>query len=197
MGEGTGGDPASCTSHLGVADRDGTVVALTQTLLSPFGAKVMLPQTGILMNNGIMWFDPRPGGPNSIAPGKRPLSNMCPTLVELADGRRAALGASGGRRILPAVAQLLSFLADFEMGPDDAAHCPRINVDGPDLVEADSRLPAETLALLEARFALAVRPHGVHPSAYACPNAVVWDPQSGTATGVAHVMSPNACVSAP
>ena len=197
MGEGTGGDPASCTSHLGVADRDGTVVALTQTLLSPFGAKVMLPQTGILMNNGIMWFDPRPGGPNSIAPGKRPLSNMCPTLVELADGRRAALGGSGGRRILPAVAQLLSFLADFGMSPDDAAHCPRINVDGPDLVEADARLPAETLALLEARFALAVRPHGVHPSAYACPNAVVWDPQSGTATGVAHVMSPNACVSAP
>ena len=197
MGEGTGGDPASCTSHLGVADRDGTVVALTQTLLSPFGAKVMLPQTGILMNNGIMWFDPRPGGPNSIAPGKRPLSNMCPTLVELADGRRAALGASGGRRILPAVAQLLSFLADFGMSPDDTAHCPRINVDGPDLVEADARLPAETLALLEARFALAVRPHGVHPSAYACPNAVVWDPQSGTATGVAHVMSPNACVSAP
>ena len=197
MGAGTDADPASCTSHLGVADRDGTVVALTQTLLSPFGAKVMLPQTGILMNNGIMWFDPRPGGPNAIAPGKRPLSNMCPTVVELADGRRAALGASGGRRILPAVAQMLSFLADFGMSLDDAAHCPRINVDGADLVEADARLPAETLAVLETRFALAVRPHGVHPSAYACPNAVIWEPESGTATGAAHVMSPNACVSAP
>ena len=197
MGEGNDADRASCTSHLGVADRDGTVVALTQTLLSPFGAKVMLPQTGILMNNGIMWFDPRPGGPNAIAPGKRPLSNMCPTVVEFADGRRAALGASGGRRILPAVAQLLSFLADFGMSVDDAAHCPRVNVDGADLVEADARLPAETLALLEERFALAVRPHGVHPSAYACPNAVVWEPESGTATGAAHVMSPNACVSAP
>ena len=196
MGEGTGAEPASCTSHLGVADRDGTVVALTQTLLSPFGAKVMLPETGIVMNNGIMWFDPQPGKPNSIAPGKRPLSNMCPTIVEFADGRRVALGASGGRRILPAVAQLLSFLADFGMSPDEAAHCPRINVDGPDLVEADARLPAETLAMLEARFALGVRPLGVHPTAYACPNAVVWEPESGTATGVAHVMSPNACVSA-
>ena len=197
MGAGTDADPASCTSHLGAADRDGTVVALTQTLLSPFGAKMMLPQTGILMNNGIMWFDPRPGGPNAIAPGKRPLSNMCPTVVELADGRRVALGASGGRRILPAVAQMLSFLADFGMSLDDAAHCPRINVDGADLVEADARLPAETLAVLETRFALAVRPHGVHPSAYACPNAVTWEPESGTATGAAHVMSPNACVSAP
>ncbi len=197
MGAGTDADRASCTSHLGAADRDGTVVALTQTLLSPFGAKVMLPQTGILMNNGIMWFDPRPGGPNSIAPGKRPLSNMCPTIVEFADGRRAALGASGGRRILPAVAQLLSFLVDFGMSLDDAAHCPRINVDGADLVEADARLPAETLDPLKARFPLAVRPHGVHPSAYACPNAVVWDPESGTATGAAHVMSPNASVGAP
>ena len=197
MGEGTDADRASCTSHLGVADRDGTVVALTQTLLSPFGAKVMLPQTGILLNNGIMWFDPRPGAPNSIAPGKRPLSNMCPTVVELADGRRAALGASGGRRILPAVAQLLSFLADFGMSVDDAAHCPRINVDGPDLVEADARLPAKTLDMLAARFALGVRPHGVHPSLYACPNAVVWEPESGAASGVAHVMSPNAFVGAP
>ena len=197
MGAGGDADRASCTSHLGAADRDGTVVALTQTLLSPFGAKVMLPETGILMNNGIMWFDPRPGGPNSIAPGKRPLSNMCPTIVEFADGRRAALGASGGRRILPAVAQLLSFLVDFGMSLDDAAHCPRINVDGGDLVEADARLPAKTRAMLEARFPLAVRPHGVHPSAYACPNAVVWEPESGIATGAAHVMSPNASVGAP
>ena len=197
MGAGTDGERVSCTSHLGAADRDGTVVALTQTLLSPFGAKVMLPQTGILLNNGIMWFDPRPGGPNSMAPGKRPLSNMCPTVVEFADGRRAALGASGGRRILPAVAQLLSFLADFGMSLDDAAHCPRVNADGADLVDADARLPAETLALLEGRFALSVRPHGVHPSVYACPNAVIWDPHSGTASGAAHVMSPNACVGAP
>ena len=197
MGEGTGADRASCTSHLGAVDRDGTLVALTQTLLSPFGAKVMLPETGVLMNNGIMWFDPRPGEANSIAPGKRPLSNMCPTIVALADGRLAALGASGGRRILPAVAQLLSFLADFGMSLDDAAHCPRINVDGADLVEADARLPAATLAMLEARFALAVRPHGVHPSAFACPNAVAWDPQAGTASGAAHVMSPNASAGAP
>ena len=197
MGAGDGADPASCTSHLGVADRDGGVVALTQTLLSPFGAKVMLPETGILMNNGIMWFDPRPGGPNSIAPGKRPLSNMCPTVVAFDDGRRAALGASGGRRILPAVAQLVSFLADFGMSLDQAVHCPRINVDGTGPVEADARLPAETLAMLESRFDLAVRPCGVHPSVYACPNAVIWDPATGSASGAAHVMSPNACVSAP
>ena len=56
--------------------------------------------TGILMNNGVMWFDPRPGRPNSMAPGKRALTNMCP-VVALRDGRAwFGVGASGGRRIL-------------------------------------------------------------------------------------------------
>ncbi len=197
MGDGAAADQATCTSHLGVVDRHGTVVALTQTLLSPFGSKVMLPRTGILMNNGVMWFDPRPGGPNAIAPGKRPLSNMCPAILGLGDGRRVALGASGGRRILSSVVQLLSFLADFRMSLEDALHCPRINVSGTELVEADARLPAAVLDALDRQFDLAVRPHGVHPALFACPSAVAWDPRRGTAAGAAHVMSPNACVSAP
>ena len=83
---GPAGNPrASSTTHLSVVDRDGMMVALTQTLLSRFGAKVLLPETGVLMNNGIMWFDPRPNHPNSIAPGKRPLANMCPVIVSRPD----------------------------------------------------------------------------------------------------------------
>ena len=64
-----------------MVDRAGTMVSLTQTLLSVFGSKVISPSTGILLNNGIMWFDPRPGRPSSIAPGRRPLSNMCPVIA--------------------------------------------------------------------------------------------------------------------
>jgi gamma-glutamyltranspeptidase/glutathione hydrolase len=98
----------SCTTHITAIDREGGVAALTTTLLSSFGSRYVLPQTGILMNNGVMWFDPRPGQPNSLAPGKRALTNMCP-LVGARDGRaRFAVGASGGRRILAAVVQLAS-----------------------------------------------------------------------------------------
>ena len=95
---GPAGNPrASSTTHLSVVDRDGMMVALTQTLLSRFGAKVLLPETGVLMNNGIMWFDPRPNHPNSIAPGKRPLANMCPVIVSRPDaGSAAALAGAGG-----------------------------------------------------------------------------------------------------
>ncbi|MEK9969652.1 MAG: gamma-glutamyltransferase, partial [Ferrovibrio sp.] len=60
----------SCTSHFCVVDGDGNMAAVTQTLLAAFGSSTMLPGSGITMNNGIMWFDTRPGRPNSIGPGK-------------------------------------------------------------------------------------------------------------------------------
>ncbi len=122
VGDSPDGKSPSCTTHLNVIDRQGNVVALTQTLLSLFGSKVVLPETGILMNNGIMWFDPRPGRANSIAAGKQPLSNMCPAIVQESDGSRFTLGASGGRRIMSAVLQLISFLVDFSMDLESAMH---------------------------------------------------------------------------
>ncbi len=71
----------TCTTHLTVVDRDGMLVSLTTTLLSSMGSRVVLPTTGVLMNNGVMWFDPRPGSANPIAAGARPLCNMCPVIV--------------------------------------------------------------------------------------------------------------------
>src|SRR5206468_7532221 len=108
MGDVEAGSRTS-TTHITAADRHGGIAALTTTLLSSFGSRFVLPRTGILMNNGIMWFDPRPGRPNSIGPGKRALTNMCP-LIAARDGRpRFGVGASGGRRILASVVQLAGF----------------------------------------------------------------------------------------
>src|SRR5258708_26138942 len=94
------------TTHFCAADSQGNMVALTQTLMSLFGSCVMLPKTGITMNNGMLWFDPEPNRPNSIAPGKRPLCNICPVVVTKDGKPWFAIGASGGRRIVPAVAPL-------------------------------------------------------------------------------------------
>ena len=193
MGEGHLAAP-SCTTHLSVVDADGNMVALTQTLLSVFGSKMVLPGTGILMNNGMMWFDPRPGGPNSIAPGRRPLSNMCPVVAERGDGLRLAAGASGGRRIMPAVFQLLSFCLDFRMDLDRAVHQGRIDVSGVPWVGVDSRLPTGVAETLAAEFPVEIAEHGVYPAMFACPNVVTHHALTGAQEGGAYVTSPWAAV---
>lgn len=96
------------------------MVTLTQTLLSLFGSRVVLPKTGILMNNGINWFDPT-GGPNGIAPGRKALSNYCPAIMT---GGGEAIAIGGGRKIIPAVFQILALCSDFGMTLDEAFHQP-------------------------------------------------------------------------
>ena len=178
----------SCTTHITVADADGTMVAMTTTLLSSMGSRVVLPQSGVLMNNGVMWFDPSPGKPNSIAPGKRPLTNMFPIILR--DGARPwiAAGASGGRRIMASVLQLMSFVADFGMSPSAAAHQPRIDVSDPDKVTADRRLAPDILHALEAEGPVEVVEHGVIPLNFACPNLITQ--ADGTRTGISDAASP-------
>jgi gamma-glutamyltranspeptidase/glutathione hydrolase len=151
MGDaGERGMPTS-TTHLSVVDRDGNIVTLTQTLLSLFGSRVILPQTGILMNNGINWFDPRPDRPNGLAPDKRGLSNYVPTLMEK-DGIAVGIGGCGGRRIIPAVFQILAQMAEFGWDLNRAFHQPRIDVSGGAAVAIDRRLPGEAKAKLQAAF---------------------------------------------
>ena len=164
----------TCTTHLTVVDGEGNLVTVTTTLLSSMGSRVVLPATGVLMNNGMMWFDPRPGSANAIAPGARPLCNMCPVVVTPKDGGwpRQAMGSSGGRRILASIYQTLAWQLDFGMGTEETAHQPRIDVSGPDSASADLRLPAETLAALEAAGPTAIVEHSVLPINFACPNFV-------------------------
>jgi gamma-glutamyltranspeptidase/glutathione hydrolase len=184
------GPGQSCTTHLSVVDREGNMVALTQTLLSRFGSKLVLPETNILMNNGILWFDPRPGRPNSIGPGKRPLANMCPVVVRR-DGRPwIALGASGGRRIMPAVAQLLSFLVDYGMTLEEAFHQPRLDVSGEGRAVLDRRLPAAVERAVVALMPVIREPLSVHPVHYACPSGVLRDTATSLNHGIGEVASP-------
>ncbi len=162
---------------------------MTSTLLSSMGSRVVLPGTGILMNNGVMWFDPRPGQPNSIAPGKRPLTNMCPVIIRDGDRPILAAGGSGGRRIMAAVTQMLTFVTDFAMTPAEAAHHPRIDVSDAETVHADRRLSAAVLAALAEAGPVEIVEHAVLPINFACPNLIEVK-QDGTRTGISDVQSP-------
>jgi gamma-glutamyltranspeptidase / glutathione hydrolase len=150
MGDREAPQAPACTTHFSVVDRHGNQCAVTQTLLSVFGARVLSPSTGILLNNGIMWFDPEQGKPNSLGPGKRCLGNYCPVIGEGADGRRFALGASGGRKILGTVLQLASFLMDHGLSLEEAFHRPRIDMSGGEEIIADPALAPEVIRALNA-----------------------------------------------
>jgi gamma-glutamyltranspeptidase/glutathione hydrolase len=190
MGETSDHRDPSTTTHLNVVDKHGNMVALTQTLLSVFGSKVVLPSSGVLMNNGIMWFDPRPGSPNSLAPAKRPLTNMSP-MIARRDGKAwFAIGASGGRKILPAVFQIASYLIDHGMSLEDAFHQPRIDASGGDTVSVDPRLPEPIRKALAEQFPTVDTELVVYPTNYACPSSVLRDPNGGMHYGMTDVMSP-------
>jgi gamma-glutamyltranspeptidase/glutathione hydrolase len=182
-------EPTS-TSHFNVVDRDGNMVAVTQTLLSVFGSRLVLPSTGILMNNGIFWFDPRPGVPNSIGPGKRPLTNMCPVIARRQGQNAFALGGSGGRKIFPAVLQLTSMLLDYGMALDEAWHTPRIDASGGERIGIDPRIAPQVRAALEREFAVSETELVVYPTNFACPSGVLRDWDRGENSGIADVMSP-------
>jgi gamma-glutamyltranspeptidase / glutathione hydrolase len=178
----------ACTTHFSVVDRDGNMAAVTQTLLSTFGSKFVSGQTGITMNNGIMWFDPAPGAPNSLAPGKRCLTNYTPVLAQAHDGRRAAIGASGGRRILPAVSQLLSFVMDYGMDLDAVIHQPRIDASEGAVVIGDVRLPQAAHEALRTRFDYEEARVQALPMKFACPSIVLRD--GDTNSGATEVFQP-------
>ena len=189
LGENEPGTGETCTTHLTVCDAEGSMVAMTTTLLSTMGSRVVLPGSGVLMNNGVMWFDPRPGQANSIAPGKRPLTNMCPVIVREGGRPMMAGGGSGGRRIMAAVLQVLSYVADFAMSVEEAAHRPRLDVSGPDKVSVDARMPADVVAALTRAGPTEVVEHGVLPVNFACPNLIVLR-ADGSRTGISDVVSP-------
>lgn len=160
------------TTHFSIVDAEGNLCAVTQTLLSAFGSKVVSPSTGLVLNNGIMWFDPEPGKPNALAPGKRCLTNYSPMIGRGANGQLIALGASGGRKILGAVMQIASYMLNHGMSLEEAFNQPRIDVSGNGKVIADPLLSTEIQQALAAVLPTTLARRHVYPYAYACPAGV-------------------------
>lgn len=178
-----------CTSHLSVIDKAGTLVSLTNTLLSRFGSKVVAPSLELTMNNGMMWFDPRPGQPNSIAPGVVPLANMCPVITTSNDKPDIAIGAAGGRQIFPAIVQVLSRLIDKGETPQTALHMPRIDASTPTIL-VNRTASHDTATAIAAQHSVQITEDSLYPVQFAIPCMVEAGRDGAPNIGAVHPNSP-------
>jgi gamma-glutamyltranspeptidase/glutathione hydrolase len=162
------------TTHFSIVDEAGNAVACTTTINSTFGAMVVVDGAGFLLNNEMDDFSAKPGVPNqfglvggkanAIAPGKRMLSSMTPTIVSKDGELRLVLGAPGGGRIITAVLQTLLNVVDHGMGLEQAVRAPRIHHQWlPDeLVWEPLALPPDVReALAKKGHTFAARPRGI------------------------------------
>jgi gamma-glutamyltranspeptidase/glutathione hydrolase len=151
------------TTHVSVVDRDGGLVATTTTLNTAYGNGITVPGAGFLLNNEMDDFTAKPGAPNAyglrqgeqnaIAPGRRPLSSMTPTLVFQADGTPLlATGSPGGSRIITTVLQVLLNRLLHGLNLASAVAAPRIHSQlWPDQISMEQGISPDTVGLLEAR----------------------------------------------
>ena len=168
------------TTHLTTADSDGNVVSTTQTIHAVFGSKVTTPGTGMLLNNTMNIFDPHPGNANSIAPGKRMVSSMSPTIV-MKDGRPfMALGTPGATRIFPSVLQAIVNVIDHGMTLQEAVEAPRVWTQG-------QALEVEPGIAEDVREGLRAMGHDVQvtPRVAGGMNGVMFDHANGVIRGAA------------
>ena len=150
------------TTHLSVIDAEGNAVALTTTINLGFGAKLVAGKTGILLNNQMDDFSMQPGVPNAfgligsaqnaVAPGKRPLSSMTPTVVLDGDRVKMAVGAAGGPTIITATTQVLLNVIDWKLDAQAAVAAPRIHHQWfPEPLMFEPDLPRDVVHNLEKR----------------------------------------------
>ncbi len=162
---GSGLPPASeslQTTHFSVVDDEGNAVANTFTLNGGFGSKLMIPGTGLILNNEMDDFTVKPGSPNmfglvqgpqnGIEPGKRMLSSMTPTIV-VKDGKlRAVLGSPGGPTISTTVGQILLQIVDHDRTITQAVRGPRMHHQWlPDRILIESAVPMDLQEALKGK----------------------------------------------
>ena len=155
------GSEGTDTTHYDVVDQEGDVVAVTYTLNGAYGSGVTVPGAGFLLNNEMDDFAAKPGSANqfelvqgeknSIAPGKRPLSSMTPTII-VKDGKPfLVLGAPGGSTIISAVLQVIVNVIDFHMNVQDAVDFPRVHHQWkPDRLDFERGISPDTISMLKS-----------------------------------------------
>lgn len=177
------GDPGHGRSDVGgtvlvvAGDREGRAVSLIQSNYEGFGSGIVVPETGIALQNRGAGFVTKAGHPNVVAPATRPLHTILPATTVAADGRRAAFGLMGGPMQPQGHVQLVCRSAIGGQGPQAAIDAPRWRVEAGRTVAVEPTLPAAT------RRALARRGHGMRvdgePGRFGGAQAVVSLPGGG------------------
>jgi gamma-glutamyltranspeptidase/glutathione hydrolase len=187
------GEPAGGggTTHLSVTDAAGNAVAITQTINLLFGSGVTVPGTGIVLNNEMDDFSIRPNQPNAfglvdtrgsnaIAPGKRPLSSMTPTIVAKDGKPFMVTGSPGGPRIITTTLLSILNVVDYGMDVQEAVSAPRFHHQWvPDRLVVEAAVPVDVIEALRSRG------HQVEVSKrnWSSAQAIVVDPGSGRHLG--------------
>lgn len=178
-----GGD---CTTHICAVDRQRNMVSLTNTAVSIFGSRMVVPGTGILLQNGMLWFDPEPGRANSVAAGKRPLVNMVPALGFRQGEPHLTVGAPGGRKIVSAIPQVIASIADGGDTPQAAIEAPRLHTEGGELW-VDDRVGERTLAALRKMGHDVVPKHSTYSTLYFSRPVAIRIGRRGLEAGLDHL----------
>lgn len=160
------------TTQVNAVDSEGRMVAITFTLLNRFGARALSPSTGILLNNGMSWFDPTPGRANSLRPNAYAPSNMCPVAITDENGPFAAYGAAGGNQIVPSLTQLTGMILHAGLDIEDAMNMPRMTTGPHSDIIFNIDMPADQIAALEKIAKVKPAAQVVYPRPFAAPGIV-------------------------
>jgi gamma-glutamyltranspeptidase/glutathione hydrolase len=185
------------TTHYSVIDSEGNIVATTTTLNFSFGAAVAVSGAGFLMNNEMDDFVAKPGVPNAygllggeanaIAPLKRPLSSMTPTIVFNEGKPWFAIGSPGGSRIITTVLQAVVNVIDHEMNLAEAINAPRMHHQWmPDVLQLESGFSPDTIGILKRRG------HDVRSASYSMGSVQAVGVRDGIYVGASDLRRPNA-----
>jgi gamma-glutamyltranspeptidase/glutathione hydrolase len=169
------------TTHFNVVDAEGNAVSGTQSL-GGFGSGVVVPGTGILMNDFLYWFDLDADSPNVIAPHKKVEMCLSPGMIWKNNKVFACMGTPGSHGIMETTPQFMSNLMDFEMSIQAAIEAPRVRPQESNRVIAEGRISKEVLAGMSARGHL-MDPQPDFSMAFGGAQGIMVDPDNGIFTG--------------
>ena len=171
-----------CTTHFDTIDADGNAVACTQSLGSGFGSAMVVPGTGVALNNFMNWFDLEPKSPNAIGPSKK--NEMCMSPIQIWDegGLRLLIGTPGSHGIMQTTPQMIMNVLDHNMNLQAAIEAPRAKTGRGYKISAEDRIGEEVFAQLTER-GHEIERMGDWTPGVGGGQGIMVDPESGSFTG--------------